>query len=95
MNIHVPADDDSIRDSYDKLLPSKMLWSNKDPDKVVPVPKHEQVLQIYKSSVTPGARHRFATEAEALKAIHEGTVKLEDDIDIGPPENALPSAPVA
>ena len=96
-NLHVPADDDSIKDAYDKLMPSKMVWSIKDPDKVVPVPKHEMVLQVFKSSVTPAsARHRFATQADALKAIQDGKVQLEDDIDIGPETgNPIQNQPAA
>lgn len=91
-NFHVPATDAGIRDAYDKLMPSKMLWSIRESNEVIPVVKHEQVLQMFHSSVKPSTQaHRFADENEALAAIKDGRVQLEDEIEIGPPsQNTLP-----
>lgn len=96
-NFHVQATDAGIKDAYEKLLPSKMLWSIGDREKVIPVVKHEQVLQMFHSSVKPSAQtHRFGTHEEAMEAIRGGKVPLEDEIEIGPPQPAPipPASPV-
>lgn len=96
MNVHVPSMDDSVKEAYDKLLPSKMLFSIRDQDKVVPVPKHEFVLGLYTANMRPSKNtHQFDTEEDALSAIRSGKLSLSDDVTIGKPQpqtqpNALP-----
>lgn len=83
MNLHVPSMDESVAEAYEKLLPSKMLFSIRDHDKVVPALKHEQVLGMFAAQRRKsGASYTFATEADALEAIRKGRVKLSDDIEI-------------
>lgn len=89
MNVHVPSMDDSVKEAYDKLLPSKMLFSIRDQDKVVPVPKHEFVLGLYTANMRPSKNtHQFDTEEDALSAIRAGKLSLSDDITIGKPQPA-------
>lgn len=86
MNLHVPASEEAVAEAYEKLLPSKMLWSVRDPqNRILPVPKHEMVSQLHASNVAPAKRsHRFDTEELALAAIKAGKVDLSDDVEIGP-----------
>lgn len=93
VNVHVPATAYAVKDIKEKLMASKMLFSNRDFSSVVPVPKHEHVLGTYTASVRPSTMtHNFATEDEAEAAIRSGKVKLHDDITIG---NGQPKPPVA
>jgi DNA-directed RNA polymerase subunit beta' len=82
MSVHVPSSDAAVKDAKEKMMASKMLWSIKDRDKVVPVPKHEQIigLNMHKKQ---RKNHRFASEDEAMAAIESGQVDLDDNIEIG------------
>jgi len=83
MNLHVPSQSNAVKEAWDTLMPSKMLFSIRDTEKVVPSLKHEQVLGLYTASKRKaGAVHQFKTEAEALKAIRSGSVKLSDEVEI-------------
>ena len=82
MNLHVPSADDAVQEAYDKLLPSQMLFSIRDQDKVVPLPKHEQILGLFTAGTrAPKAIHRFNSHDEALEAIKKGRVPLSDEIE--------------
>lgn len=84
MNLHVPAMRESVQEAKEKLLPSKMLWSIRDSEKVMPTPAQEMILGLYTANKRQAKRrHRFRTEAEALAAIRKGDVDLSDEIDIG------------
>jgi ADP-ribose pyrophosphatase YjhB (NUDIX family) len=81
MNIHVPSMPEAVDDVKNKLMPSKMLFSIKDREKVVPLPKQEQILGLYSAQKRPSqARFHFNSEKEALAAIHAGKVRMSDDI---------------
>lgn len=83
MNIHVPGLEDAVKDVRDRLMPSKMLFSIKDPEKVVPIPKHEYILGLYQAkNRIPKQTHQFASHDEALAAINAGHVKLSDEVNI-------------
>ena len=43
LNLHLPSGREAVQEAYEKLMPSKMLFSIRDQEKVIPVPKHEQV----------------------------------------------------
>lgn len=96
MNLHVPSMDEAVKEAYDKLLPSQMLFSIRDPEKVVPVPKQELILGLYTANMRPSkTTHQFDTEEDALSAIRSGKLSLSDDVTIGKPQpqtqpNALP-----
>lgn len=82
MNVHVPASDEAVKEAYEKLLPSKMLFAIRDPDKVMPNLKHEQILSLYGAVKRPAVnKWKFNSEAEALKAIKAGDVSLSDEIE--------------
>lgn len=83
INLHVPSMDDSVTEAMEKLLPSKMLWSIKNQDAVVPLPAQEMILGLYTANKRPAKnKHKFASEAEAIAAIRRGDVELSDDIEI-------------
>ena len=81
MSIHLPSMPDAVNDVKNKLMPSKMLFSIKDPEKVVPVTKQEMTLGLYAAQQRPSkARHHFNSEGEALAAIRAGKVRMSDDV---------------
>lgn len=83
MNLHVPSQPDAVKESWEKLMPSKMLFSIRDQDRVVPSLKHEQVLGLYTANRRPSQNSfKFNSEEEALKAIRSGQVKLSDEVEI-------------
>ena len=82
MSVHVPSGTAAIKDVREKMMASKMLWSTKDRDKVVPVPKHEQLIGLNLGQGPSGKRHQFTSNEEAMAAIESGAVDLNDDIDI-------------
>lgn len=96
MNIHVPSSDKAVQEAHDKLLPSKMLFSIKNPDKVVPEPKQEQVLGLYTATKRPATQTRyFDTEQEALDAIQRRELNLYDDVVVGEHYGIPPNPPEA
>lgn len=87
MALHVPSQPGAVKEAWEKLMPSKMLWSIKDPDRIMPQPKQEMILGLYTANRRQSKNsHQFATEADALSSIRSGKVKLSDDIQIGPPQ---------
>jgi len=83
MNVSLPVLPESIQEAKDKLLPDKMLFSIKDPEKITPSVKHEGVLGIWTASKRPATKvTRFASGQEALAAMQRGDVKLHDEIEI-------------
>lgn len=82
LNIHVPALPKSIQEAKDRLLPSKMLFSIKDPDKTVPVPKHEMIWGTFAANNRKtGQVHRFGSRDLALKAVQTGQVDPADEVE--------------
>jgi len=59
-----------------------MLWSIKDRNTVLPTPKHEQILGLEMGKDKGGKTRKFATEEEAMKAINDGTIDLNDEVKI-------------
>lgn len=83
VSIHVPSSKEAVADVRDKLMADKMLWSIKDRTKTLANPKHEQVIGLSMGRDAGGQKRKFATDAEAMKAIEDGSVDLNDDIEIG------------
>lgn len=84
MNVRVQSSPEAIKEAKEILMPSKMLFSTRDRDKVVPVPKHEQVLGLYEAGQRkPGATHTFATPEEAEEAINSGKISITDTVEFG------------
>jgi hypothetical protein len=85
MSVHFPAMPEAIKDARERLLPSIQAFSVRDRDNVVQAPKHEQLLGLAGSQLVPsGNVHRVASQAEALAGIKNGTIKLQDHVEIGP-----------
>ena len=86
MNLHVPSQDDAVKEAWDKLMPSKMLWSIRDQDKIMPQPKQEMILGLFTANQRPAKNsHIFRNEEEAIKAIKAGHISLSDDVHIADP----------
>lgn len=84
--VHLPIMDATVGDAKNKLMPSKMLLSPKDRDKVVPGLKQEQILGLYNAQARPAlAKHVFPDERTAMMAIRSGKVRMSDEIEIGGP----------
>ena len=59
-----------------------MLFSIKDPTKVVPVPKQEAILGLYSAQQrAPQQRYRFNSQEEALAAIKAGKIRMSDEVE--------------
>ena len=83
INIHVPGLPDAVKDAKEKLLPSKMLFSMREHDRVVPTPNQELILGLYTAQKRPAKNNYvFSSEEEALTAIENKQVKLSDNIEI-------------
>lgn len=92
--IHVPAMDDSVEEAKNLLMPSKMLFSIKDREKVVPTPKQEFILGLYNAQNRKStAKHMFNSEQDALAAVRSGKIRLSDEIEIGPPVPPMATPP--
>lgn len=83
LNVHLPILPEAQDDVRNKLMPSKMLWSIRDDEKVVNQPKQELILGLYSAQVRdPKEKHTFPDIESALQAIRKGRVKLSDEINI-------------
>lgn len=83
-SIHVPSSKEAVADVRDKMMVSKMLWSIKDRSKVLAAPKHEQLIGLAMGYDKGGQKRKFKTDDEAMKAIEDGQIDLNDDIEIEP-----------
>lgn len=82
INLHVPATREAIDEAHKILMPSKMLFSVRSQDKVVPMIKHEQLLGLYTANVRPSKKtHSFASRKAALQAVESGSVPMSDEVD--------------
>ena len=83
INVHVPASDDAVKEAYEKLMPSKHAFSDRDSSKVVPLPKQEQILGLYTAATSPATKPVvFDTEEDAIRAIRQGKIPLSADVEI-------------
>jgi DNA-directed RNA polymerase subunit beta' len=81
VNIHVPSHPDAVQEAYERLMPSKMLHSIREPDKVIPVPKHEMILGLHTAMARPPAKvHKFPNEQAAIAAVKSGAIPLSDEV---------------
>jgi DNA-directed RNA polymerase beta' subunit len=81
MNIHVPSMDDAVKEAYEKLMPSKMIFSDRNYDTIPSVPKHEGLLGIYSANTRKATQtHQFPDEESAHAAIKKGKVRLNDEV---------------
>jgi len=84
MNVQLPALPEAVDDAKNKLLPSKMLFSIKKQNTVVPTPTQEFILGLYTAQKSKSKNsYRFPDRETALKAIKSGQVNMSDEIVIG------------
>lgn len=84
--VHLPIMDATVGDAKTKLMPSKMLFSPKDRDKIVPGLKQEQILGLHNAQARPALnKHVFPDERTAMAAIRSGKVRMSDEVEIGGP----------
>ncbi len=81
INLHVPSMDDSVKEAYEKLMPSKMLYADREYDKILAVPKHEGTLGLTTATYRPSENtHKFSSSQEAVAAVKGGKVRLNDSV---------------
>lgn len=99
LNVHVPSMDDAVDEAKKVLMPSTMLFSEREAGKVVPVPKHEMIQGLFSAQHRPARKtHTFPDETSALAAIQRGEVALSDEVNIGkqlPPVKRSPVSTLA
>lgn len=84
MQLHVPSSDEAVADVRDRIMPSKMLFSDRNYDMIPASPKHEHILGLFAAQQRSSKNsYKFPNEAEAVAAIKNGTVKLSDEVEIG------------
>lgn len=82
INLHVPSSPEAVKEAYEKLFPSKMLFSIKDQERAQALPKHEHILSLFTSNHKPSTKtHQFENRAAALKAINAGDVSFRDEVE--------------
>lgn len=83
LNLHVPSTPEAVRESKEILLPSKMLFSIRDQDKVVPALKHEQVLGLFTANARASKEtFDFPTREEAIKAVQSRQVPMSSEVTV-------------
>ena len=83
INIHVPASDAAVAEAKNLLMPSHDPFSDRDTDKVVLLPKQEQILGLYTAATSQNPdTFTFDTEDQALTAIKHGDVPLSANVQI-------------
>ncbi len=84
LNVHLPSMPESVQDAKEKLMASKQLFSMKDRTRVMPLPKQEMILGLYKAQRRPSNKvFHFPDENTALSAIKHGKISLSDEVTIG------------
>lgn len=87
MAIHVPVSDDAVKDAH-KMMPSKLIFSDKKRGDLLAAPSIEPIAGLYKATVNlgqphSGMLHKFPDELTAWKAYHSGRLKATDPVEIG------------
>lgn len=83
INLHVPATEGSLKDAREILRPSKMLFSIRDQDKIVPKLKHEQILGMFASNARPSKEtFDFPDRDSAVQAVSRGDVPLSAEVTV-------------
>lgn len=83
INVHVPSSDAAVKEAYEKLMPSKTPFSDRQAGKIVHLPKQEQILGLYTAATAPPTKPVvFDSEKEAIEAIRRGQVTLSTDVEI-------------
>ena len=82
MSVFVPLSHEAVAEARE-MFPSNNLF-NPSTGRIVQYPQQEAQLGVFQlSKAGKKTGHRFATEAEALKALDEGKIKVDDQITVG------------
>lgn len=83
MNYHVPATDEAVQDSINKMMPSRNLRAVKDFD-VHYFPRQEFLLGLHLASTAKKTKNlkTFRSKADVLAAYKRGEVGVDDNIEI-------------
>jgi DNA-directed RNA polymerase subunit beta' len=83
LNLHVPSLDDAVEEARTILKPSYKIFRTRNPESIMPSPKHEQLWGLYNAKSRPAKNtYTFNSAEEAEKAIKGGYVSLSDEIEI-------------
>lgn len=83
ISLHVPSSTEAVKEAYEKLMPSADPFSDRDTEKVVLLPKQEQILGLFTAQTAPSTKaYSFNSEAEAIDAIRRGQIPLSADVNI-------------
>lgn len=82
VQFHVPVSDEAVKEAYERLLPSKNLFSAANLRTLMPVPSQEFIMALWK---TTGKDERlpkrvFTSEDDALKAYMRGEITIDQPI---------------
>jgi len=84
--IHVPVTPQAVEDAK-SILPSNLIWGDRNRTDLTMLPKHEAVWGIYKASIADNKNKkpvaRFKSKEEVYQAWKRGEVDLGDKIEIG------------
>lgn len=84
MNYHVPSTDKAVREAYDRLLPSRNLFSLADFKSVMHMPANEYVGGLYHATRSRSDRPKkiFRTVQDAKRAYERGDISIDDQVQI-------------
>jgi DNA-directed RNA polymerase subunit beta' len=84
MQFHVPADDEAVKDAYEKMLPSVNLISPADFKSPVHAPSNEYTGGLYVASTRKSKRstRTFRNWTDALAAFRRGDINIDDEIEV-------------
>lgn len=84
LQIHAPVTDKGISDIKNKMLTSKLLFSDKQPGELNVVPTQDSLIGYYKATTGKNSDvvHKFKTIGEATLAYEQGKVSSNDLVEI-------------
>jgi hypothetical protein len=81
--VFVPSLPEAVDDVKSRLMPSRQIFSIRDTDKVVNLPKQDLLWGLWNAATTKSKRkHTFLNRADAIRAIQQGRVSLSDNVEI-------------
>ena len=84
MNYHVPSSDEAVKEAYERLLPSKNLFSLADFKSVMHKPANEYITGLYFATQPPNDKPKriFRKKEDVIRAYERGDLSYDDKIQI-------------
>jgi DNA-directed RNA polymerase subunit beta' len=84
MNYHVPSTDKAVQEAYERLLPSRNLFSLSDFKSVMHAPANEYIGGLFHATRARNERPPkiFRTIQDAKRAYARGTLSIDDSVQI-------------